>query len=439
VVGGGFTGLWTAIELRRALPDARVVLVERDRCGSGASGRNGGWATTWFTRLDRLVDRFGDEVALRLADASRDAVERIREFADEWGFDCEFRRAGTLWCATAPAHVGKWAAAVEHCRRLGRARTLRSVSAEECWAEIGSPLPLCGVRETDSAAVHPGKLLAGLVSAARALGVEVFEHSPARLERGPRPRVVTPTGAVSADRIVFTTGAWTARHPPARRMTLPVASSVLVTDPVPDRLARFGWSAGTLVKDSRLSLHYMHVTRAGRIVFGRGGGALGVAGRVRSRQLHDAPALRAAAEDFRRWFPQLRDVGVSHAWSGAVDFTPGQLPFVGPLGGDTGVLYGFGFSGNGVAPSALVGRMLADTIAGTADECLLAALAPPPPGYFFPEPLRSVGGTLVRSAVIRCERAEESGHRPHGARLLKQVPEWTVPHALEPRPLGGYR
>jgi glycine/D-amino acid oxidase-like deaminating enzyme len=435
VVGGGFAGLWTAIHLRRTLGDARVVLVERDHCGSGASGRNGGWATTWYLRIDKLVDRFGDDLAVQLADASCAAIDDIENFAAEWDFDCEFRRAGSVWSATAPAHMNKWDTAVSHCRRLGRADKLTPASGEALREEIGSPLILGGVREPDSAAVHPGKLVTGLVHAARSLGVEIFEGTPAQLAEGAAGKIVTPRGSVSADRIVITTGAWAAQHPRARRMVLPVATSVLVTEPIPDRLKDLAWSAGTLVKDSRLSLHFMHVTGSGRIVFGSGGGAVATAGRVGPRQLHDPPGQQAARDDFRRWFPQLQDVAISHVWSGPVDFSPGGLPFVGALEGREDVLFGFGFSGNGVAPSALIGRTLADEIAGCADPAVRDALAPPPSGYFFPEPLRSLGGRIVRQAVIRCERAEENGRRPPGAKLLKRIPDWTVPRFLERRSL----
>jgi glycine/D-amino acid oxidase-like deaminating enzyme len=431
VVGGGFAGLWTAINLRRELPDARVVLVERDRCGSGASGRNGGWATSWYARFDKLVQRFGDDLAVELADASCKAIDDIANFAAEWDFDCEFRRAGSVWCATAPAQLGKWDAAVGHCRRLGRPKKLSPVPADALREEIGSPLILGGVREPDSAAVHPGKLISGLVQAARSLGVEIFEGSPAQLGPGTARDVITPRGVVTADRIVVTTGAWTARDPRVRRMVLPVASSVLITEPIPERLQELDWARGTLVKDSRLSLHYLHVTRSGRIVFGRGGGSVAAAGRVGRRHMHDARALRDAAADFRRWFPQLQDVGFSHAWSGPVDFSPGGTPFAGALEDRQHVLFGFGFTGNGVAPSALIGRVLAETIAGSANSAMADALASPLPGYFFPEPLRSVGGGLIRRAVIRCEHAEENGRQPPGAKLLKRLPDWTVPRALE--------
>lgn len=436
VVGGGFAGLWSAIRIRQALGDARVVLLERDYCGSGASGRNGGWATTWYLRIDKLVERFGDELAVKMADASSSAIGDIARLAEEFEFECEFRKAGSIWCATAPAHVGKWNPAIRECERLGRPRKLVPVDAETLRSEVGSPMVLGGVREADSAAVHPGLLVLGLRKVAEAVGVEIYERTPASVgARGGRPHVKAPSGSVSADRVVVTTGAWTAREPRFRRMTLPVASSVLVTEPVPERLRGQAWTNGTLVKDSRLSLHYIQVTPEGRIVFGRGGGALASAGRIGPRHMYDGSALREAAADFARWFPHLKDVRFTHAWSGPVDFAPGALPLVGNPDGDDDVIYAVGFSGNGVAPSALLGQVVADTIAGTVDAALSSALSPPLPGYFFPEPLRGVGGALVRGAIVKYERGEERGKSLPGGALLKRLPDMTVPALLERRPL----
>jgi glycine/D-amino acid oxidase-like deaminating enzyme len=255
-----------------------------------------------------------------------------------------------------------------------------------------------------------------------------------RLERTRPAAVVTPAGRVTADQVVLATNAWSGQVRELRRTVALVGSQIVLTEPIPDRLAALDWAAlGTLLGDARLFVHYAQATRDGRIAFGRGGGALGPASRVVPKHFYDPATAASVAADFRRWFPQFADVRLTHAWGGAVDRAPGHLPFVGALGDHENVHYGLGYSGNGVGPSALIGRILARRALGTGDEYATCALAGGPPGYLPPEPLRFAGGALVRSAVRRAEEREEAGRRigPVG-RLAKRLVTFSLPPLRRP-------
>jgi glycine/D-amino acid oxidase-like deaminating enzyme len=434
VVGGGFTGLWAAIELRERAPDVDVALIERLGCGFGASGRNGGWVTGWHDELDVLVERFGGEEGLRLAARSSWAVRRVGEFAAEHGIECDFRRRGALWTAMSEAQLGAFEPAIAAAERFGRGEVLERLSGEEVRRRTGSPLPLAAVRHTDAAAVHPGRLVRGLRRVALEKGVRIFEATPLiGLQVGEDVLAQTPAGTVRADRLILATGAYSGGFRSLRRAFVPIGSHILLTEPIGERLGELPWSDGELFGDARLMVHYAQVTTGGRIAFGRGGGAIGPAGRVVGAHFHDSATVASIAADFRRWFPALADVRFSHSWGGAVDRAPGHLPFVGSLDRDGRVLYGLGYSGNGVGPSALVGRILALRALGIDDSDSRSPLCSGPPGYLPPEPFRSLGGALVRRAVERAERAEEAG-RPAGlAGRMRGLVTATTPRWLEPR------
>ena len=287
----------------------------------------------------------------------------------------------------------------------------------------------------DAATIQPALLARGLRRVALERGVRIFEATPMRrLDRGRPPRVVTPGGTIDADRVVVAAGAWAGRLRELRRAVVAVGSHIVATEPIPERVARLGWTGGEALGDARLLVHYAQVTHDGRIVFGRGGGAIGPAGRVTAAHHRDPAVVRQVAADLRRFFPDLADVRLTHAWGGPVDRAPLHLPFAGTLGDHGTVAYATGFSGNGVAPSALLGRVLASMTLGAGDAYASCALVSGPPAYLPPEPLRALGGAVVRGAVGRAEAAEERGGRPHRLdSALRRLVWTTTPRALEPR------
>jgi len=180
----------------------------------------------------------------------------------------------------------------------------------------------------------------------------------------------------------------------------------MVTQPVPDVLEEIGWTGGEAIHDCRTLLHYLRTTRDGRIAFGWGGGRMGYGGRLApSREVDGAVAARVA-ESLVSFFPQLRGRRVVHAWGGPIDVSPTHLPLFGSRGR---VHHGFGFTGNGVGPTYLGGEILARLALDRRDELTRLALVEPEPKRFPPEPLRFVGGSLIRAALIRRDEAEAEG------------------------------
>jgi glycine/D-amino acid oxidase-like deaminating enzyme len=429
VVGGGYTGLWTALELRARAPDASVALIESHHCGFGASGRNGGWMTSWVDEIDSLVDRFGREAGLWLAKESSATIRRIRDFTEEHGIDCQLRQEGTLWAAGTSGQLAGIRAVARAAEENGLGHLFEELSGDELRHRTGAAVPVGGVLVRDSAVVQPALLATGLRRVALERGVRIFEGSPMiRLERHRVARVITPAGQVEAEQVVLATNAWAASVRELRRAVVNVGSQIVLTEPIPERLEGLSWARGALLGDARLFVHYSHVTAGGRIAFGRGGGALGPLGRVVPKHFYDPVSAAEVAADFYRWFPQFSDVRLTHAWGGAVDRAPGHLPFVGALGDHENVHYGLGYSGNGVGPSSLVGRILAHRALGMDDELARCALVSGPPRYLPPEPLRFLGGLLVRGAVHRAEQREQDG-QPTGAagRLAKRLVSFSLP------------
>jgi glycine/D-amino acid oxidase-like deaminating enzyme len=438
IVGGGFLGLWTALEILDQAPDASVVLLEAEGCGFGASGRNGGWVTSWHDELHDLLERFGPEQASWLAEQSTAAIDRIEALCAEEDVDCHLRRAGALWTATAPAQLGAWDAPMRAARDVGREGYLEPMEVGDLRARTGSPLILGGVRLTDAAAIQPALLARGLRRVALRRGVQIFEGTPMlKLGRGSPAVVTTPAGRVEAGTVVLALGAWAARVRELRRAVVPVGSHIVLTEPIPERLEALGWTGGELLGDTRLLVHYAQVTRDGRIAFGRGGGAIGPFGRVLAGHFVDPATVDVVADGLRRWFPQLADVKLTHAWGGAVDRAPGHLPFAGTLGDHETVHYASGFSGNGVGPSAFLSRILGRRALGLQDAFTDNALTHGPPSYLPPEPARVLGGLVVREAVRRAEAAEERGETAgRVSDALRKLVWFTTPRAVEPRLWG---
>lgn len=437
IVGGGYLGLWTAIEILEQAPETKVVLVEGQACGFGASGRNGGHATGWHDELDVLIKQFGVDEGVRLAGRSSWAIDRVIDFCSEHGIDARIRRHGMVKAAVTPMQIGKWRSAVSACKAHGRGELLVEVDGEELRRRTGSPMPIAGTVQTDGATLQPARLVRGLRRVALQLGAQIYESTPMTgLDRTSPCRVRTQAGCVTAGQIVLATGAWMGSVRELRRAFVPIGSSMIVTEKLGQRLTDRPFANGQGFGDHRMSVHHMQVTTDGRLAFGRGGGPLGRAGRVNPAVLYDPRSMRSIARDFRRWFPDLADAKIDYAWSGPVDRAPSHLPVVGKLNKTGTVHYATGISGNGVAPCAYLGRVLGRTVLSMHDADTRSPLTRGPVGYLPPEPLRSIGGVVVRAAVENLEDAQERGLSLNLDPALKRLISTTTPRALEPRLWG---
>jgi glycine/D-amino acid oxidase-like deaminating enzyme len=433
IVGGGYAGLWTAIRLKQRDPSCDVVVLERDLCGAGASGRNGGQAHGWWRQLAVLSELCGEREALRLVRAADDALEEIGALDASGEVVSQFARTGLHWTATTPAQIGAWESTVALAERHG-ATVFRRLEREELWQRTGSRAHLAGVLELPAAAVHPGLLARGLRDKALALGVRLHEGTAmTALERGAAGAVVvTPGGRLTARRVVLATNAWAASRPELRSRLYVVSSQVVATPPIPERLAELGLGPDVRIHDSQDRVLYYGTTRDHRLVFGRGGGSVAPGGRI-GRAFDDSPRWAAdAATELRRIYPSLADVPLSGHWAGPIDRTTSGLPLLGRLGGAGGrddVLVGLGWSGTGIVQAAVGGHVLASLALGLDDEWSRSGLVDAPVAKRLPpEPIRWLGAQLVRGAVVRVGRAQLAGRRPGlAARTLARL----VPSGLD--------
>ncbi|MBA3337897.1 MAG: FAD-dependent oxidoreductase [Chloroflexia bacterium] len=408
IIGGGYTGLWTALRIKDLQPELDLLLIDANLCGSGASGRNGGFVLSWWPKLATLVKLCGEAEALRLAFAAAEAVDAIGAFCQHHAIDAHYRKSGWLWTATTPFHDGAWDQAINVCEQYGVDAFVRLPPAE-ITARTGSATHIAGVYEPGAATVQPALLARGLRRVALAQGVRIHERTPmVKLERSARPVVRTPHATIVAGRVLLAMNAWAAAFPELRRAIVPISSDMIATAPIPDRLERIGWTGGEAITDARMMVHYYRTTRDGRIALGQGGGALGYLGRIGAT--FDGPGrAKHVSESFRRLYPALADAPITHQWSGAVDRSELGTLVCGHLGGHPAISYAAGFSGNGVGPSRVAAAILASLALDLDDEWANTPLAKGPVSKFPPEPVRFFGGLLVRAAISRKERTEEKG------------------------------
>ena len=415
VVGGGFTGMWTAWHLVEANPDARVVLLEGGVCGHGPSGRNGGFCESLWLSAAALRERLGDAAARALLDASSQSVLDIGAWCRANHVDAWFDQSGYMCVSTAPGFDGVGAAAVEAARAVGAPERVVPLAAAEVAARCASPVFRGGVMVPDFATLHPARLALGLRRRLIERGVEVCESSrveslPPRGD-GDGVRVDTASGSVRAGAAVLAIGPG-ARGVRQLRSRLTVTSShIVLTEPVPDVLEELGWTGGECITDGRTLVHYFRTTRDGRIVFGWGGGRPAYGGHVNGRVELDGDAAAEAGRALLRLFPALEGRRITHAWGGPIDVSPSHIPLIGSLSGAP-VHYAFGYTGNGVGPSQLAGKTLAALAAGRPDPVTELPIVGSDAGAWVPpEPIAWLGGRVVRNALVRCERMEEEGRR----------------------------
>jgi len=415
IVGGGYTGMWTAWHLLDSAPGIRVLLLEGGVCGHGPSGRNGGFCESLWFSAPALRERFGDAAALALLDAATETVGSIGAWCEENEVDAWFGQNGYLGVSTGEPYDDVGLAAVEAARALGRSEAVRDLSAAEVRERVDSPVFRGGVLVPDFATVQPARLALGLRERLLERGVEIFEGSRVvSLDARPSGQVVARTrgGSVTAGSAVLAVGPGARSFRPLRSRLSVTSSHIVLTEPVPDVIEQIGWTGGECITDSRTLVHYFRTTRDGRIVFGWGGGRLAYGGRVNGRLEVDGEVAAVVREHLLRIFPALEGRAITHAWGGPIDVSPSHIPQVGTLPSGP-VHFAFGFTGNGVGPTHLAGRALASLALDRRDRWTSLPIVGADAGAWVPpEPLAWLGGSLVRGAFLRREEAFERGERP---------------------------
>jgi glycine/D-amino acid oxidase-like deaminating enzyme len=424
IVGGGYTGMWAAYFIGERNPDARIVVLEQDICGGGPSGRNGGFVHGWWESVAYLEERFGRDAALEMAREADEVVDGIGAWCDDHGVDAQYVKAGYLRVNAFPNEPPDWGDALERLRAGGAGDELLPVDPAAVRRVCDSPAFRDAVFMPSAASVQPALLARGLRRVLIERGVRIFEGTRVeRLDDDGRVRLRTGGGTVTADRAVVAINAWASGWPGLRSRVLAWGSYMVVTEPIPDRLAELGWTGGELLSDSRFTISYFRTTRDGRIAFGAGVGAAGFGGRMGGTFTDDQRAVARVIANFHHLLPMLRDVRLTDAWGGPIDITGHRFPEIASSHGGR-VHFAHGFAGNGAGPSRLAGRILAALAVDADDPIARLPLVGRRQPLLPPEPIRFVGARMVREALIRQDDALDAGRRPAWyLRLVAALPK----------------
>ncbi len=399
VVGGGYTGLSTALNLRAQ--GVEVALLEQDFAGSGASGRNAGHLTPTIGKdIPTLLRRFGRERAGALVRFADTAVEHVEEVIRKHEIECEYDPSGNLLAGVHPKQESGLRKAAEAAASLGAG--VRFLSPAEVRERRLPAAVQCGVLEERGGTLHPGRYVLGLRAAALAAGVRLFERSAlTSLVAGPRVIARTGYGSVKADTAVLATNAYTRATGWKPRLVAPLRVSLFETEPLSaEQRAEVGWDGCEGIYTAHQVLESYRLTARGTIV----GGSKCVRYRYGSQlpAAYDPDAFRAIESAFRARFPSLRALPVDSFWGGWIGLTLDFLPALGCEGRHRNVWYGVGFAGHGVAQATLMGALLSERVLGReheAEKALQRRVLSWPP-----EPLRWLGARLLNGTLAALDR-----------------------------------
>jgi glycine/D-amino acid oxidase-like deaminating enzyme len=410
IVGGGYTGLWTALFLKEFEPFASVCVVEQELVGYGGSGRNAGIVGGDLDHShDLAIDHFGLDEARTMARVGRENLDGMESWLAARGVDAAFERTGQLVMALSDAHIRSLEASLEAARRLG-VEDHRVLDRAQTRAELDSPLYLGALLMPRNALVDPVRLAEGLRAQAIRDGVRVFERTPVERIRaaGGRIHIRTGAGIVRARRAVLATNAYSHRlRRSLLRRFLPLYDYVLVSEPLAsEQRAAIGWPRRRGVNDARAFFNYYRLTRDDRILFGTSEAAYYARNRVDPSHDSSPPHFEALRASFRRHFPALSELRFPFAWGGPIASTTRLTPFFGVYRGR--IAYGLGYTGHGIAPTRVAGRILAELTLERRGGLTELAMVRRPPFPYPPEPLRA----LAVGSVTRALRRVDAGERP---------------------------
>ncbi|MDN2482934.1 FAD-dependent oxidoreductase [Vibrio agarivorans] len=409
IVGGGYTGLWSAILLKQKQPSLRVAVIERDICGSGASGFNGGCLLTWATKYPTLKKLYGEKEARWLVQESEQVISEIQQFCDEHKIDAELFTNGTYYTSTNSAQHGSMTPVVDELEKQG-INSWSDVDSSEIAEKTGSSVHQQALYSPAAGSVQPAKLAFGLKRVAIELGVEVYEKTAMeRLEETTPAKLVTTNGVIEANKVIMATNAWMIdQFKEFKRSIVVVSSDMVLSKPMKQRPEK-----GATVVDSRIFVHYYRDTADGRIMLGKGGNRFSFGNKVDEMFQSGTPYFELLKKSFCWLFPHTSEKNIEYSWSGGSDRSVTGLPFFGHLRGHSHIVYGLGYSGNGVAQTRIGAKVLTSLVLEEDNEYTQSGLAKGPRGYFPPEPFRWVGAMVVRNAVRRKENAEQDERQPN--------------------------
>lgn len=432
ILGAGYTGLWTAYYLLRRDPSLRVVVVEREIAGFGASGRNGAWcAPDLNIGLTRLAELHGTEGARAIQAATYEAVEEVGRVVATEAIDAGFHQGGELIVARGTGHAPAIDAAYEEYERFGFGDRYAVLDAAAVANRIRIAGAVRGLAGTSGAVVHPGRLVRGLARVVERLGGRIVEGTevldvrprragaPAESPEG-RPALLTAGGEVRAPVVVLAGEAYLTHLPRYHRALVPLWSLIVLTEPLPDDIwAAIGWRDREILASTRLSIDYLSRTEDGRILFGGRGAPYRFGSPIRPEYDRHDPTHELLRGFVRDWFPALRDVRFTHAWGGPLGMPRDWHPTI-EYDPGSGIASARGYTGHGVSTANLAGRTLTDLIRGERSALTELPLVGHRSPDWEPEPLRWLGVRYAQWAVGRLDRRIIATGRPPTGRSLAE-------------------
>ncbi|MER8187403.1 FAD-dependent oxidoreductase [Kitasatospora sp. NPDC094015] len=420
VVGGGYSGLWTALIAKERDPSLDVVLVEGKEVGWAASGRNGGFCAASLTHgFGNGLQRWPGELA-ELERQGAANLQAIEDAVKRYGIDCEWERTGEIDVATQPHQLAELHEVAEAVAEFGLDVTV--LDADELRREVDSPTFLGGIWDKDGVAmVHPAKLAWGLKAACLAQGVRIHEHTRATdlAEYGSGMAVRTPYGRIFARRVALGTNVFPSLLKRVRPFLAPVYDYALMTEPLSaEQLASIGWARRQGLGDSANQFHYFRLSADNRILWGGYDAIYNFGGKVRAEYDQRPETFRTLARHFFQTFPQLEGVRFTNAWGGAIDTCTRFSAFF-----DTAyrgrVAYAAGFTGLGVGATRYGAEVMLDLLAGELTERTSLEMVRSKPLPFPPEPVRWAGIEITKWSLDRADH--NGGHRNLWLRTLDRL------------------
>ncbi|MEN8656062.1 FAD-binding oxidoreductase [Streptomyces sp. 21So2-11] len=411
VIGGGYSGLWTALIAKERDPSRDVVLIEGHEVGWAASGRNGGFCAASLTHgFGNGLARWPQELA-KLEELGERNLDAIEAAVKTYGIDCDFERTGEIDVATEPHQVEELHEAYEEARRLGF-EGLELLDRDAVRAQVDSPTFLGGLWDRRGVALlNPAALAWGLKQACLGLGVRIYERTRG-LElssAGAGTAVRTPYGRVFARHVALGTNIFPSLVKRVRPYTVPVYDYALMTEPLTDeQLASIGWQGRQGLGDSANQFHYFRLSADNRILWGGYDAIYPYGGKLSAELDHRPETYLKLAGHFFRCFPQLEGVRFSHAWGGAIDTCSRFSAFFGTAHAGK-VAYAAGYTGLGVGATRFGADVMLDLLAGGRTERTELDMVRSKPMPFPPEPLAWAGIGLTKWSLARSDN--NGGHR----------------------------
>jgi glycine/D-amino acid oxidase-like deaminating enzyme len=412
IVGAGYTGLWSAYYLKRADPTLEIVVLEREVAGFGASGRNGGWVSGFFSGPARAYERRdGRERLAALQREMLDTVDEVARVLAAERIDADFVKGGLLTVALGEAQLLRLREHVRAGRERGLGEhDLRELDRDELAARL-RVADACGAAFSPHVArVHPAKLLAGLATAVERLGVTIHEQTPVS-EIRPHS-AITPAGTVGARWVIRATEGYTASLRGQKRALVPMNSSMIVTEPLPAAAwTEIGWTGREVVSDDAHVYAYLQRTDDGRIAIGGRGAPYRFGSRTDGAGETAAATVASLREKLVAMFPAVTDVAIDHAWSGVLGVPRDWCVSI-DADPRTGLARAGGYVGEGVAAANLAARTLRDLVLGEPSGLVALPWVGRRPRAWEPEPLRWAAIHGVYALYRRADAIERRSGRP---------------------------